>query len=124
MDKLQKRFVLFLIGCIGTRVLLAYLAKVIDLEYLPLMGIGALVIGIGFIYIYITGSRKTGVEVGGGRIWWNQLRPIHGALYLIVAYYAINKQRVAWKFLAIDVVIGLIAFLTYHYSQGNFKKIL
>jgi len=124
MDKLQKRFVLFLIGCIGTRVLLAYVAKVIDLEYLPLMGIGALVIGIGFIYIYITGSRKTGVEVGGGRIWWNSLRPIHGALYLIVAYYAINKQRVAWKFLAIDVVIGLIAFLTYHYSQGNFKKIL
>lgn len=124
MDKLQKRFVLFLIGCIGTRVLLAYVAKVIDLEYLPLIGIGALVIGIGFIYIYITGSRKTGVEVGGARIWWNSLRPIHGALYLIVAYYAINKQRVAWKFLAIDVVIGLIAFLTYHYSQGNFKKIL
>ena len=124
MDKLQKRFVLFLIGCIGARVLLAYVAKVIDLEYLPLIGIGALVIGIGFIYIYITGARKTGLEVGGGKIWWNSLRPVHGMIYLVVAYYAINKQRIAWKFLAIDVVIGLIAFLTYHYSQGNFKKIL
>ena len=124
MDKLQKRFVLFLIGCIGARVLLAYVAKVIDLEYLPLIGIGALVIGIGFIYIYITGARKTGVEVGGGKIWWNSLRPVHGMIYLVVAYYAINKERVAWKFLAIDVIIGLIAFLTYHYSQGNFKKIL
>ena len=124
MDKLQKRFVLFLIGCIGARVLLAYIAKVIDLEYLPLIGIGALVIGIGFIYIYITGARKTGVEVGGGKIWWNSLRPVHGMIYLVVAYYAINKKRVAWKFLAIDVVIGFIAFLTYHYSQGNFKKIL
>ena len=124
MDKLQKRFVLFLFGCISARVLLAYVAKVIDLEYLPLIGIVALVIGIGFIYIYITGARKTGVEVGGGKIWWNSLRPIHGIIYLVVAYYAINKERVAWKFLAIDVVIGLIAFLTYHYSQGNFKKIL
>ena len=124
MDKLQKRFLLFLFGCIGARVLLAYVAKVIDLEYLPIIGIGALVIGIGFIYIYITGARKTGVEVGGGKIWWNSLRPVHGMIYLIIAYYAINKQRVAWKFLAIDVIIGLIAFLTYHYSQGNFKKIL
>ena len=25
--------------------------------------------------------RKTGLEVFGDKIWWNNLRPIHGILY-------------------------------------------
>ena len=121
---LQKRFLLFLIGCIGTRTLFVLIAKNIKINYLPLLGYLALLPAIGFTYIFLTGSRKTGVEVGNGKIWWNILRPIHAILYFLFAYYAINKVRCAWKILAIDVILGLIAFLSYHYSEGNFRKLL
>lgn len=124
MNNIQKRFLLFLIGCVGTRSLFAYMAKTVKLEYLPYMGYLALVPGLGFIYIYLTGSRQTGAEVMGDKIWWNILRPFHALMYFTFAYYAIQKQRSAWIFLLIDVVVGLISFLTFHWSQGNFKKLI
>ena len=38
-------------------------------------------------------------------------------------YNAINKNRKAWIYLLIDVIIGLISFLGYHYMEGNFSKV-
>ena len=78
---------------------------------------------IGFSYIFLTGSRKTGQEVFGNKIWWNNLRPIHTILYTLFAYNAINKNREAWIYLFIDVIIGLISFIGYHYMEGNFTKV-
>lgn len=124
MNPIQKRFLLFLIGCIGSRSLFAILAKNISLNYLPILGYIALLPAIGFIYIYLTGSRKTGLEVGGEKIWWNDLRPLHAGLYFLFAYNAIYKHADSWKYLAADVLIGLIAFLYHHYTEGNFSKLL
>lgn len=123
MNDIQKRFVMFLVGCIGMRVLFVYIAKMTNPNYLPYLGLLAILPAIGFIYIYLTDSRKTGLEVIGGKIWWNKLRPIHALLYALFAYYAINKNTIAWVFLLIDVVFGLLSFLIYHYSQGNFSKL-
>jgi hypothetical protein len=120
---MQKRFLLFLIGCIGIRILFVYIAKTIDIKYLPILGYIALLIGIGFIVIYLKGFRKTGQEVFGEKIWWNDLRPIHGILYILFAYFAITQNTKAWKFLLLDVIIGLCSFLIYHYRQGDFKKL-
>jgi hypothetical protein len=120
MDPLHKRFLLFLVGCIGSRSLFALSAKTIPLEYLPLLGYVAMLPLVGFLYIFITGSRKTGIEVGGGKIWWNWLRPVHALMYLLFAYNAIFKHADAWKYLAADVIIGLVAFLTYHTLHGDF----
>jgi hypothetical protein len=124
MYSLQQRFLLFLIGCIGSRTLFAMIAKTIDAQYLPILGYIALLPAIGFLYIFITGSRQTGLEVGGGKIWWNGLRPLHSILYFLFAYNAIHHHTDAWKFLAIDVIIGFVAFLTHHYSEGNLSKLL
>lgn len=121
MNNLQKRFLLFLIGCIGTRLFLVFISKYIDNEYLPYLGYLALIPMIGFFYIWITGSRKTGGEVFGDKIWWDHLRPIHGAIYGLFAYAAINKNENAWIFLLIDVIIGLVSFLRHHNLQGNIK---
>jgi hypothetical protein len=114
MNIIQKRFLLFLIGCIGLRLLLVYIAKNIDITLLKYMGYLLLLPAIGFIYIYLTGIRKTGAEVFGDKIWWNNLRPIHALLYLLFAYNAINGNRNAWIFLLIDVLLGLSSFLIYH----------
>lgn len=107
---------LFLIGCLGTRSLFAYLANRADVQQLRWLGYLAMLPAIGFIYIFLTGSRQTGLEVGGGRIWWNNLRPLHAAMYLTFAYLAITGDtQYAWQVLAMDVIIGLGAFLTHYF---------
>ena len=123
MNNIQKRFLLFLLVCMGTRSLLVYCAKTLDPKYLPILGYLALVPAIGFMYIYLTSSRKTGGEVFGEKIWWDNLRPIHSLLYFVFAYSAIHKKRDSWYFLAIDVIIGFLSFVIYHYSIGNFSKL-
>lgn len=124
MDNLQKRFLLFLIGCIGSRSLLVIIAKNIQVKYLKYMGYLALLVYFGFMYIFLTGSRETGVEVFGEKIWWNNLRPLHSLLYFLFAYNAIIGNRNAWIYLLIDVVIGLFSFLIFHYKNGDFSKLI
>ena len=123
MNTIQKRFLLFLIGCIGTRALFVYLAKIANKTYLRYMGYLSLLPAIVFIYLFLSGSRKTGKEVFGDKIWWNNLRPIHGIIYLLFAYNAINGNKLAWIYLLIDVIIGLISFLGFHYYNNDFKKL-
>jgi hypothetical protein len=120
MNDIQKRILMFLIGCIGVRSLFVVIAKNVNANYLKYLGYLALVPAIGFIYIYLTGSRKTGAETLGEKIWWNNLRPIHSILYFLFAYNAIIGNRQAWIYLLVDVLIGLISFLTYHYVHGDF----
>jgi len=124
MNNIQKRFLLFLFGCIGTRSLFVVLAKKANIEYLKYMGYLALLPAIGFIYIYLTGSRKTGAEVFGEKIWWNDLRPIHSFLYFLFAYNAIIGNKNAWIYLLVDVLFGLLSFLIFHYRNGDFSKLL
>ena len=123
MNNFQKRFLLFIFGCIFVRTLFVIIAKNISLKYLPYLGYLALLPSIGFFYIYLTNSRQTGAEVFGDKIWWNDLRPIHGLLYALFAYNAINKNIYSWVYLLIDVIIGLISFLIFHYYNGDFKKL-
>ena len=114
MSNELKRILLFLFGCIGARLALVYVAKKISLQYLPFLGYAALLPAIGFMYFFITGTRQTGAEVFGDKIWWNNLRPVHAALYGLFAYNAINKNKDAWMFLLADVIIGIVAFVRHH----------
>ena len=123
MNTIQKRFLLFLFGCIGTRTLLVYLAKNANKTYLLYMGYLAILPAIGFFYLFLTGSRKTGPEVFGDKIWWNSLRPIHGLMYALFAYHAINGNDFAWIYLLIDVIIGLVSFLSFHIYNNSFNKL-
>ena len=124
VTNLQKRFLMFLLGCIVIRLLFVYIAKNININKLPFLGYISIILVIGFILIFITKSRETGFEVFGEKIWWNNLRPIHSLLYGIFAYNAINKNPNSWVFLLIDVLFGLGSFLTHHYLENNFSKII
>jgi hypothetical protein len=121
MNNIQKRFILFIFGCIFVRSLLVLIVKNIKTKYLPIIGYIALLPAIDFFTIYFFNLRKTGPEVLGDKIWWNDFRPIHGLLYLIFAYLAIHKNKDAWLLLLLDVILGLILFLNNHYTKGNFK---
>jgi hypothetical protein len=124
MNTIQKRFILFLFGCIGVRLLFTLVAKYASKVYLPYLGILALIPVIGWFYIIFIGKRDTGAEVFGDKIWWGGIRPIHLILYSIFSYLAIQKNTNAWIALLVDTLFGLSAFLTYHYSQNNFSKLI
>lgn len=124
MNNIQKRILLFLLGCIPTRLLLVYVAKTIPIDYLTILGYITLIIAFGFTYLFLSGKRKTGPETFGEKIWWNPIRPIHAILYFIFSYYAINKIRSGWIYLLYDVIFGLISFLFFHYINNDFEKIL
>jgi hypothetical protein len=123
MNPLRQRFLMFLIGCMGVRFLLVFIAKYINPKYLKYLGYLALLPAIGFSYIYVTGSRKTGAETLGEKIWWNHLRPIHAILYFLFAYNAIIGNKQSWIYLLVDVLLGLISFLLYHYVKGDFLRL-
>jgi hypothetical protein len=123
MNTIQKRFLLFLIGCIGMRSLFVIIAKHSSVQVLKYLGYLALLPVIGFIYIFATNSRETGAEVFGGKIWWNKLRPLHALFYALFAYNAIIGNRHAWIYLLIDVIVGLFSFLIFHFKNGDFSKV-
>ena len=123
MNTIQKRFLLFIIGCIGSRSLLTIVAKNASSANLIYLGYLALLPAIGFTYLFVTGERKTGHEVFGGKIWWNNLRPVHALLYFLFSYNAIHGNRNAWIYLLVDVNIGFISFISYPYVEGNFSKL-
>lgn len=101
--------------CVLIRFLLVILAKNIDKNKLPFLGYIALIPAIGFISLYLTDSRKTGIKVGGKSIWWNKFRPIHGILYLLFAIYAIKKENLSYIILLFDVIIGIILYTNKYY---------
>lgn len=127
MNNIQKRFILFLFGCIPTRILLVYIAfkfgELSNKLYLNLMGYLAILPAIGFFYLFFSGTRQTGAEVFGDRIWWNNLRPVHGLIYSLFAINAIMGHSYSWLFLLVDVLFGLIGFLIFHYNNGDFQKL-
>jgi len=124
MNTIQKRFLVFLFGCIVVRFLFVVIAAKVNKKYLPYLGALSIIPAIGFIYIYLGGYRRKGGETFGQKIWWNNLRPVHAILYLTFAYLAINKSSQSYKPLLIDVLIGLLSFLIYHYTIGSFSKLI
>ena len=116
MNSLLRRVLLFVFFCIPSRVLLAYGAKYASRAVKVLLAKIALVISFGFMYIFVTGIRKTGMETMGAPIWWNALRPVHSILYASYALMTFAKKQNAYLPLVVDVVIGFLGFLMKHFS--------
>ena len=104
---------LFLAGCIPTRIILAYIA--FKFPSSKIISLITFVIALGFFYIYISGSRKTGIETGGKAIWWNDIRPVHATIYLLFSLCNLAGIKNAWSLLALDVFIGLGVFINHYY---------
>jgi hypothetical protein len=102
------RVALFLTLCIGARVLFAYLSHKINKEYLPVLGIIAIVVATGFIRNFLT---KKKVGSFGQDVWWNDIRPIHALIYFLFGLMSLQKFDHSYVLLLIDVCIGLYVFI-------------
>jgi Na+/phosphate symporter len=120
------RILTFLLGCILLRIILATLAYYFESNQyrtpLILMGLGALIIGISFFLIYldIAGATTANKQLQGwmdqdSKVWWNDLRPLHGALYILFALLAFLDIKYAYVVLYLDVTIGLTAWILHHF---------
>ena len=105
----------FLGACIPTRAGVAIIAKGASEDNIKRMGYIAIAIAIGFLVIYVGGFRQSGPETFGKPLWWNNLRPVHGALWLSFGLLALQNNRKAWILLLIDMIIGLVAHVNQHY---------
>lgn len=119
--ELQQTLLAFLIGCMGARLLLVYVAKTLNKKWLRVAGYLAIFPIFGFLYIFLTGVRNN-LGAFGEKIWWNELRPVHAILYALFAYFAIQGKRYAWMYLFADAIISLVAFLWVHSRNGDFSK--
>lgn len=123
MNPLKIRFFLFLVFCIGSRLLFTAVSAVSSGWILKMLGLIALIPVVGWFYIIFIGKRDTGIEVFGDKIWWKNLRPIHMLLWGTFAYLAISGNPRAWIILLVDTLFGLTSFLVYHWFAGDFEKI-
>jgi hypothetical protein len=114
------RLTLFLFGCIGTRLSIGLFIRS---RYsvggvATIMALLLCLMGTGFLIIFFGGLRKTGTETGGDVIWWNNLRPFHGVMYLVAGFYLYRGQTMySSTIILADTLFGLAAWLLYHGSQ-------
>ena len=71
-------------------------------------------LGCGSLYFWITNSRKKGGF--NQTIWWQYLRPIHGVLYILTAYFIYQKNMLFIPTLLIDSMFSIYGHIQYHYT--------
>ncbi len=102
----------FIFGCFLSRIILALIAKFINIKYLPYMSLFTLIIGLSFIYTSIL-NKKIGFF--GSKVWWNNYRLIHSFNYILFSLVAYYKNINSWIILLVDAFLGLIFFVNKYY---------
>lgn len=106
MNDLTRKILYFGV-CIPLRLLLPYIIyKYLNEKNYKYMSYLTGTIAIGFLYLYFSNKRLNAGE-GGGKTWWYKLRLIHGLLYLATTIYLIQKEKIAYLSLVLDVLVGL-----------------
>lgn len=116
------RKAIFLLGCIGLRSLLTYLSS--NVNYLPYIGVLYLIFSFIILHIYIFGNERADRQLewlGVKKIWWNQMRLIHGLILLLFAILALSKYNYSWIILAIDTLIGLSVWILHTFYDFDFN---
>lgn len=104
----------FIFGCIPVRLLIVYVAYKIPKQYLPYMGMIALIIAIGFMKAFIQ-SKQSDRGFFGNKVWWNSLRLVHFIMYFLFFIATTMHYSYAWVLLLMDIAIGTMATLG-HYN--------
>lgn len=109
-----KRRLLFVGGCIPTRLLIAYVVSRADEKWRQISAVAFTIIGIAMLYLAITGKRLNGPETFGEGVWWTpELRVLHACIYFAFAGLTFAGYGESFYLLYADAFIGLFAFLVH-----------
>ena len=123
MEISKERMLTFLIGCLGTRSLLAYIAYYAEDNNIDslqiLLGVLAIFIGIGFITIWLFGNELANDQLKvwkdkDDKLWWNNFRIVHGIIYILFGIFSLMEIQGAYKLLIIDLILGLLLWIMHH----------
>lgn len=105
------RTLLFFVICVGVRLWIAFGVKTVPSTLHKHVAFGLGMIALGFATIYTFDLRKSGSETfGEPNIWWDNLRPVHAAMYGIAAMYTMRGHtELAFQVLVLDTIIGALA---------------
>ena len=107
----------FVLACLPSRLLLAYVASRSNRTTLKILGLLACGAVSGWLLI-LSGvwKRDRGIETCGQPIWWSAYRPLHAVLYSAFAYFALKGERQrATQCLILDLLLAAVVF-THHQS--------
>lgn len=106
-----------------TQRILAYLFVCLPIRSIPIItlfmtnkfnvpiSILYLIMGVGFLHRATTYT-ETQKGFTGGKVWWQNLRLLHGIVYLLVSYLIYqNKIDVVRCLLIVDLLVGFLGFL-------------
>ena len=107
--EIEMRKFCFLFGCVPVRFIMALSLLVMPPELVTLAASALALIGVSFAVLYMFKLRLNAPE-GGGKTWWNYLRPLHAVLYLLAAHLLLTGNRgYASMVLIIDVIVGMVS---------------
>lgn len=112
---MNKIIYIFLFGCFILRILIAILAKNINVNYLPIMAIFTCIISLGFLRGFIHNFPKTGFF--GSKVWWQNYRILHSINFGLFSLLAFYKNSNSWIVLFIDAWLGLIFFINKYFLK-------
>ena len=114
MKDIHKRILLFLFGCMTSRLLLVYGAYKLDETHRKYLATLLFIPMLGMLYLYVTDSRQTGPETFGAPIWWKDLRIVHVMFYAWFILDAYLEKPNAYIPLLLDVMFGFMSFAAHH----------
>ena len=83
---------------------------------LPAVGFCLLSVGVW--------TRGTGIETGGRPIWWRDLRPFHGLLWVTVSLafpflHSKRRRHVVSALIAFDTLLGIVVWWSRRWDEGG-----
>jgi hypothetical protein len=117
-----ERMLMFYVGCIGSRLLLALIALYIAHSYSPLAEVLGTLMAFGLVSTTLVWvllaigvfHRDNGLEVFNADLWWKHWRWFHALTYFMAGVLLLNPNRTirahAWKVLFFDALIGATVY--------------
>ena len=110
---MNKIIYIFLFACFTSRIAISIFAKIINVNYLPIMAIFTSIISLSFLRGFILNSPKTGFF--GSKAWWQNYRILHSFNFGLFSLLAFYKNPNSWIVLFIDAWLGLIFFINKYF---------
>ena len=103
----------FIFFCLGSRLLLAYIAYKYIKYSIVKYSLILFTIITSIIWLYYFFIKPRTFSKLSGKVWLNKMRIIHSTTYLIFAYLLLTNKNWAWKLLVFDVIIAFIAWVSH-----------